>query len=378
MNEKIIDLRRELHKYPEISNKEFKTTERIIRFINEFNPDETIRLGDTGVLFVFNGNEKGKTVLFRAELDALPIKEISEIEHKSVNENISHVCGHDGHMAILAGLAQKISNDRPTKGSVILLFQPAEEVEQGARDVLENPKFKNIHPDCIFALHNVPGFEKHKIILKKGSFASASKGMTVKLFGKSSHAAEPQNGISPADAISQIISRLHKLREDKALFSDFILLTIIHIQLGEISFGTSPGYAEMRITLRAFENEDMNLLTSYCEKIIQEISRSENLKCVFSYSEVFPATVNSDRCVDMVEESAKQLGLEIEFVKTPFKWSEDFGYYTEKFEACYFGLGSGIHQPQLHNPDFDFPDNIIETGINTFFTIYKKIFNYGL
>ncbi|MDD2345275.1 MAG: amidohydrolase [Bacteroidales bacterium] len=377
MNQKIVDLRRELHKYPEISNKEFKTTERIIHFINEYNPDEVIRLGETGVLFVFKGKEEGKTILFRAELDALPIKEISEIEHKSVNENRSHVCGHDGHMAILAGLAQKISNDRPTKGSVILLFQPAEEVEQGARDVLENSKFKKINPDSIFALHNVPGFEKHKIILKKGSFASASKGMTVKLIGKSSHAAEPQNGISPADAISQIISRLHKLREDKALFSDFILLTIIHIQLGEISFGTSPGYAEIRITLRAFENEDMNLLTSYCEKIIQEISHSENLKCEFSYSEVFPATVNKDWCVDVVEESAKQLGLEIENVKAPFKWSEDFGYFTEKYDACYFGLGSGNHQPPLHNPDFDFPDEIIETGINTFFTIYKKIFNYG-
>ena len=156
-----------------------------------------------------------------------------------------------------------------------------------------------------------------------------------------------------------------------------ILLTIIHIQLGEISFGTSPGYAEIRITLRAFENEDMNLLTSYCEKIIQEISHSENLKCEFSYSEVFPATVNKDWCVDVVEESAKQLGLEIENVKAPFKWSEDFGYFTEKYDACYFGLGSGNHQPPLHNPDFDFPDEIIETGINTFFTIYKKIFNYG-
>lgn len=378
MNQKIIDLRRELHKYPEISNKEFKTTERIIRFINKYNPDETIRLGGTGVLFVFKGKEKGKTVLFRAELDALPIKEISEIEHKSVNENISHVCGHDGHMAVLAGLSQKISNDRPAKGSVILLFQPAEEVEQGARDVLENPKFKNIHPDCIYALHNVPGFSKHKIVLKKGSFASASKGMTIKLIGKSSHAAEPENGISPAGAISQIISNLHDLREDKTLFTDFILLTIIHIQLGEISFGTSPGYAEMRITLRAFENEDMNLLTSYCEKIIREISHSEKLRCEFSYSEEFPATVNSDQYVEVVEKSAKQLGLETQYVKTPFKWSEDFGYFTEKYDACYFGLGSGIHQPQLHNPDFDFPDDIIETGINIFYTIYKNTFNYEL
>ncbi|MDQ1771702.1 amidohydrolase [Labilibaculum sp. A4] len=376
MNKKIIALRRELHKYPEVSNGEYQTTDRIVNFINEYKPDEVIRLGDKGVLFVFQGAEQGKTVMFRCELDALPIQEISGLEYASVNKGISHVCGHDGHMAIVAGLAQKISNDRPVKGKVILLFQPAEEVEQGACDVLENVNFKNNEPDYLFALHNIPGLKKHKIVLKKGSFASGSKGMIVKLTGKTSHAAEPQDGVSPAGAISQIISKLHRLRADKSLFSDFILLTIIHIQLGEISFGTSPGYAEMRITLRAFENEDLRLLTSLCEKIVKEIAELEGLACEINYTEVFPATMNSNGCVDIVEQAAKQNGLDVEHIKTPYKWSEDFGYYTEKFNACYFGLGSGNEQPQLHNPDFDFPDDIMETGINLFYTIYKSTFSH--
>ncbi|WP_461632262.1 amidohydrolase [Labilibaculum euxinus] len=376
MNKKIIALRRELHKYPEVSNGEYQTTDRVVNFINRYKPDEVIRLGDKGVLFVFQGAEQGKTVMFRCELDALPIQEISGLEYASVNKGISHVCGHDGHMAIVAGLAQKISNDRPVKGKVILLFQPAEEVEQGACDVLENVNFKNNEPDYLFALHNIPGLKKHKIVLKKGSFASGSKGMIVKLTGKTSHAAEPQDGVSPAGAISQIISKLHRLRADKSLFSDFILLTIIHIQLGEISFGTSPGYAEMRITLRAFENEDLRLLTSLCEKIVKEIAELEGLACEINYTEVFPATMNNDVCVDIVEQAAKQNGLDAEHIKTPYKWSEDFGYYTEKFNACYFGLGSGNEQPQLHNPDFDFPDDIMETGINLFYTIYKSTFSH--
>jgi len=376
MNQKIIDFRRELHKNPEISNKEYKTSKRVFNFINTYNPDEIIKLGDTGLAFIFNGNKKGKTVVFRSELDALPIKEQSGVEYTSVNNNIAHSCGHDGHMAILTGLAQKISENRPTVGKVVLLFQPAEEVEQGALEVMKNPKFINIKPDYIFALHNVPGFEKHKILLKKGSFASASKGMTIKLTGKTSHAAEPQNGISPADAISKIIKKLHELRENKTLFNDFILLTIIHIQLGEISFGTSPGFAEMRVTLRAFENKDMELLTANCEKIVMEISKAEKLSCNISYCEVFPATVNNDKCVDIVEQSAKQINLKIKKIEKPFKWSEDFGYYTQKFEACYFGLGSGKKQPQLHNPDYDFPDEIIESGINLFYTIYKRVLNY--
>ena len=374
MNQDIIVLRRKLHKHPEVSNDEYNTFERIINFIRKYNPDEIIKLGKTGVAFAFNGKEKGKTVVFRSELDALPIQEKSGVEYASINNHIAHSCGHDGHMAILTGLTKKISEKRPTRGRVILLFQPAEEVEQGARDVVENPKFKNIKPDYMFALHNIPGFEKHKIVLKNGSFASASKGMTIKLTGKTSHAAEPQNGISPADAISQIIKELHELRENKTYFKDFVLLTIIHIQLGEISFGTSPGYAELRVTLRAFENEDMDVLTDNCEKIIKEISKAEKLSCIISYSEAFPATVNTDKCVSIVEQSAKQINLDTAHIEKPFKWSEDFGYFTEKYDACFFGLGSGKEQPQLHNPVFDFPDDIIETGINLFYTIYKRTF----
>lgn len=372
MNQDLIKLRHEIHKYPEVSNKEFKTSKRILSFIGKFKPDEIVRLGKTGLAFVFRGKENGKTLVFRAELDALPIKEKTNVVYSSVNEYVAHSCGHDGHMAILSGLAQKIAENRSQKGKVIILFQPAEEVEQGAKDVVENLKFIQLKPDFMFALHNVPGFDKHKILLKKGSFASASKGMTVKLTGKTAHAAEPQNGISPADAISEMIKKLHLLREDKSLFKDFILLTIIHIQLGEVAFGTSPGYAELRVTLRAFENDDMEILSHRCEEIIQDIATSEKLDYDISYSEVFPATVNNDDCVGIVERAAMQLNLEIQKMEQPFKWSEDFGYFTEKYPACFFGLGSGKDQPQLHNPDFNFPDDLIETGVDLFYEIYKN------
>ncbi|MDP3353183.1 MAG: amidohydrolase [Flavobacteriaceae bacterium] len=376
MNNNLVSFRHELHKHPEVSNAEYHTSERIFNFIKKYNPNDIIKLGETGLAFVFDGKVEGKTIVFRSELDALSIKEQTDLEYTSVNNHIAHSCGHDGHMAIIAGLAQKISENRPTSGKVVLLYQPAEELEQGARDIVKNQYFINLKPDFMFALHNVPGFEKHRIILKKGSFASASKGMTIKFMGKTSHAAEPHNGISPADAISKIIEKLHELRENKIFFKDFILLTIIHIQLGEISFGTSPGYAEMRITLRAFENVDMNILTTHCEQIIKSISKAEKLSCNISYSEVFPATVNNDTCFKMVEQSAKKEYLDIEYIDKPFKWSEDFGYFTEKYNACYFGLGAGLNQPPLHNPDYDFPDEIIETGIKLFFEIYKRTLSY--
>ncbi|MBU1012690.1 MAG: amidohydrolase [Bacteroidetes bacterium] len=371
INNKIIELRHTLHQNPEVSNQEFKTSERIANFINTLAPSEVISLGKTGLAFVFKGERPGKTIMFRAELDALPIKEKSSLSYASVNQKAAHVCGHDGHMAILAGLALRIAENPPQYGKVVLLFQPAEEVEQGAKDVMEDPAFKTIEPDFMYALHNIPGFEKHTIVIKNGSFTAASKGITIKLFGKTSHAAEPENGISPANAISKIIQQLNEFIGNKTLFKDLTLLTIIHIKLGEISFGTSPGFAEINITLRSFENEDMELLTHHTEKIINAISKFEKLKCEISYSEAFPASINNNECVSMAEQSARQNNLKIEFIEKPFKWSEDFGYYSQKYKTCLFGLGAGLSQTQLHNPDYDFPDEIIETGINIFYTIYK-------
>lgn len=368
-----IELRHELHQHPEVSNNEYNTSERIVNFINSFSPDEIINLSKTGKAFVFKGKEAGKTIVFRAELDALPILEKSSLPYASTNKNVAHVCGHDGHMAILAGLAQKLANEATRYGTIVLLFQPAEEVEQGARDIIEDAAFAAIKPDYIFALHNIPGIKKHSIVIKSGSFSAASKGMTIKLTGKTAHAAEPENGISPANAISKIINQFHELKENKSLFKDLALLTIIHIQLGEISFGTSPGYAEIRVTLRSFENDDMVILTSHAEKIINEISKAEHLQCSISYCEEFPASVNNKECLGYVEQAAIQNNLEIETIEQPFKWSEDFGYYSQHYKSCLFGLGSGISQPPLHNPDYDFPDEIIESGTNMFYSIYKII-----
>lgn len=373
MIKEIIKLRHDIHKHPEVSNNEFKTSERIVNFMRDLNPDEIINIGNTTKIFVFNGKKPGKTVVFRAELDALPIQEKSSLPYKSINKDVAHMCGHDGHMSILAGLAKKISTESLEYGKLAFLFQAAEEVEQGALDIVNDAAFKNIKADYIFALHNIPGVKKNSIVLRDGNFSAASKGMTIKLFGKTSHAAEPENGISPADAISQIITQLHKLRDNKSNYKDLVLLTIINIQLGEISFGTSPGYGVVRVTLRSFENDDMDILTANAEKIIEDIAESEKLKCEISYSEVFPASVNNQECFNIVEQAASENNFNKEYIEKPFKWSEDFGYFSQKYKSCLFGLGSGISQPPLHNPDFDFPDEILETGINIFYTIYNKI-----
>jgi len=369
----IIELRHTLHQHPEVSNREKQTSARIRDFVQQYQPDKTIDISHTGKAFIFEGKSPGPTVMFRAELDALPILEHTNVPYASENSGVAHSCGHDGHMSMVAGLAPYIAANRPEKGRAVLLFQPAEEVEQGARDVVESPAFAEIEPDYIFALHNIPGIPKGKIILRRGTFSAASKGMIVRLTGKTSHAAEPENGISPVRAIEQIIRGLSEIVEDKSTFADLALLTIVHIRMGEVTFGTTPGDAEVMVTLRAYENEDMQKMTRLAEQVVEEAAGSGQLKYTISYVEDFPALVNNDQCVDLLEEAASKNGFDYAYREQPFKWSEDFSYYTKKYNGGFFGLGSGPDQPQLHNPDFDFPDDILGHGMAIFQTLYKKL-----
>lgn len=370
----LIAFRKYLHKYPELSKKEYKTAKKIKEFLSDNGPDEIIeKLGGTGLAAVYKSKKPGNTVLIRADIDALPISEINNFEHKSVFPEVAHKCGHDGHTTILAGLATILNENPPEKGRVVLLFQPSEETGEGAEMVLKDPQFKRLQPDYVFALHNLPGFDTSSIVIRDDHFAAASKGMTAKLFGKTSHAANPELGISPALAVADIIQQLSSLSASKEGFHDFKLITVIHTRIGEIAFGTTPGYAEVRATLRSYRNDDMKALTKGAVKIVEETCDKYGLKSDIGWQEEFPATINNVDCMKVLRHVAAENNFTVEEPDHPFRWSEDFGYFTLKYPGALFGVGSGKKHPSLHNPDYDFPDKIIPTGIRMFDGIIRTI-----
>jgi metal-dependent amidase/aminoacylase/carboxypeptidase family protein len=161
------------------------------------------------------------------------------------------------------------------------------------------------------------------------------------------------------------------------LFKDFVLITIIHVLIGEIAFGTSPGEAVVRATLRSYRDDDMRMLISRAEQLTEQIAKQYNLQFDISYTEIFPATVNHPRMVKVVEKSAKKLELEILELTEPMRWSEDFGHFTNLIPGALIGLGSGTDQPDLHNPDYDFPDELIETGVKLFYKIFLNTIDLG-
>lgn len=370
----LTNFRRQLHKFPELSGEESETQKKILNFLSTINPDNIIKnIGGYGLAYVFDSGKPGNTVLFRGDMDALPISESNTFDYKSENEGVAHLCGHDGHMAVLSGLAHLIDKNPPDKGRAVLLFQPAEETGEGAELVVNDKKFEAIKPDYSFAFHNLPGFKKNAICIKNGPFASASTGMIIDLKGLSSHAAHPEDGNNPDKCIAELITEINKISDSINSFKDFILITIIHIKLGEVAFGTTPGKAVVMATLRTFRNDDMDMLQNEMKKLIKRVAEKHKINYNISFTEEFPACFNNDDAYKIVRNAVTNTKADLVELEKPFRWSEDFGHFSLLSKATIFGIGSGVSSPQLHNEDYDFPDEIIEHGLKVFFDIYKQL-----
>lgn len=360
----LVHLRRALHAAPELSGHEVETARRIATRLDGLEPDELVTgLGGHGVAAVFEGDAPGRTVLLRAELDALPIQEGTGAEHASEVAGVAHLCGHDGHMAMLYGAARRLALRRPARGRFVALFQPAEETGEGGPAVAADPRFSALRPDLAFAVHNLPGEPLGSIVVRPGSMNCASRGLEVVLRGWTSHAAHPEDGRSPATAMCCLVEGL----QDGRLVGDrrgFCAVTVVHARLGEQAFGTSPGEARVLVTLRAERDDDMEQLASASCELAASVAAAEGLKVETAWHDVFAATTNSEDAAALVREVASASGCVVRTPPAPIRWSEDFGALIARSGGgALIGLGSGEAQPQLHRPEYDFPDALIEPGV---------------
>ncbi|MDE4131720.1 amidohydrolase [Phaeobacter sp. QD34_3] len=369
-------LRHDLHKIPEVSGQEEKTAAFVADYLTGFSPDDLLTgLGGHGVAAVFQGAAAGPTVLIRCELDGLPIEEQSKAPYRSTHAGRGHLCGHDGHMVMVAGLAEHLAQHRPQRGRVVLLFQPAEETGKGAAAVIADPQFERIKPDFSFALHNYPGLAAGQLALCVGPSNCASRGMRIRLSGKTSHAAAPQDGQSPAGAMTALMPALVALGAGGAMTPDYALVTLTHAWLGEATFGIAPGEAEIWVTLRTVTNARMADLVTRAEALVQSVCRDEGLGFSIAYDDVFDACTNHPEASSLLTGGAKTAGYEMELWQVPQPWSEDFGQFGTVSKAAMFWLGAGQDMPQLHNPDYDFPDEIIPVGVAVFTAAIDALLN---
>ncbi len=371
----LISIRHTLHAHPELSGKETATSHRLEGWLRDTAPTLVKKgLGGNGLLARFESGVSGPRLLLRADMDALPLLEAEGRSYASRTEGLAHLCGHDGHMTILLAVAEDLARNPIARGSVDLLFQPAEETGNGARAVLSDPWMAAQHYDGVFALHNLPGYDLGEVLLKPYAFASASRGLILRLAGTSSHAAEPEAGRSPAMALASLIEQCSSLPQFMSSFGEAAKVTVIHACLGSPAFGSSPAEAVLMLTLRNQSDEGIERLGKACLQFAEAAAGAWDLRLEHEWTEVFPASDNDPVLVSRIASALAERGHRVRRLEQAFAWSEDFGHFLARSPGVLFGLGAGRELAALHHPDYDFPDNLIEPGLR----IWRDLVNHML
>jgi len=360
MKHDLIALRHALHRQPELSGAEAGTAALITDALRGTAPDRLVTgLGGHGVAAVYDSGQPGPTVMFRAELDALPIPDASGVAHASQRPGLGHLCGHDGHMAILMGLA----GTRPARGRMVLLFQPAEETGAGARAVLADPAFGVLRPDYAFALHNMPGLPLGAVAVAAGPASCASVGWRIALTGREAHAAFPETGQSPAPMLARLVRHLASLPANSA--------TLCHMNMGAPAFGIAPGRAVAHVTLRSVTDDGLARLEADLAAWCAE--NAGGLALDISRHDHFNATLNDPEAAAHVDAARNTLGIPQAEFAFPMRPSEDFGAFSAQAKCALFFLGAGTDHPALHDPAYDFPDALIAPGQAMFRQVLAQI-----
>lgn len=359
----LVSLRHELHRHAELSGAEHHTKKLLMEFLRgrtEF------AVTDRGAWFyAFRPAAlpaSGPPIAVRADMDALPIPESRGLPYASEDPSVSHRCGHDGHSAALCGLALSL-NGQVLSRDVYLLFQHAEETGEGAKVCASLISEKGVGE--IYAFHNLGGYPLGRVVLRRGQTQPASVGRTIFFTGAPAHASAPEQGKSPARAVSELCLYIDQLltRPHRGM----LLATIVNLKVGTRDFGVAPGTGELSVTERAEYEDEMDALDrTLCEKARQLAAR-DGLIVSFAESDRFPATVNDEACIDRVAEASLSVTGEppIEMAEL-WRASEDFGWYTKTCPGAIFYIGGGEDCPALHTEDYDFPDAILPTAIRLF------------
>ena len=352
MLQTIIDLRHALHDCAELSGREVKTKALLQGFLQEHTSLELCPCGEGFYAALRSENPTKPAIALRGDYDALA----------KPDGSVSHMCGHDGHAAALCGAAVMAQN-RDFGRDVFFLFQPAEETGEGAAPCCA--LFEKETVGEIYGAHNLPGWPFGKVVTKEGTFACASRGVTLRFVGKPTHAAYPENGISPATAVGKLLCAGPELSAPER-YSGMTLCTVIGVQMGEKAFGAAAEGAEVWLTLRGEHDVDLNRLHEDVLALSETLAAEFGLEFSHEVQDVFPASENTPECAEMLLQLCDGMLLE-----TPMRWSEDFGHYLNVCKGAFFGIGAGEDYPPLHTEHYEYPDALLEPTIEVFLKLME-------
>ncbi len=376
-------VRRDIHAHPELSFEELRTSDLVAAKLTEWGIPIHRGLGKTGVVGILKNGSSPRAIGLRADMDALPMQEFNRFAHTSQHAGKMHACGHDGHVAMLLAAAQHLAQHKHFDGTVYLIFQPAEEGGGGAREMIKDGLFKLFPMDAVFGMHNWPGLAVGQFALSAGPVMASSNEFKITIHGKGSHAALPHNGVDPVPVACQMVQAFQTIisRNKKPVDAGVISVTMIHT--GEAT-NVVPDHCEMQGTVRTFSLEVLDLIEQRMRDVAQHTCAAFGATCTFEFERNYPPTINHAAQSEVARQvMAAIVGEANVLVQEPTMGAEDFSYMLQALPGayCFIGNGDGVHREighgegpcTLHNPNYDFNDELIPLGGTYWVQLVEKL-----
>ncbi len=376
-------LRRDIHSHPELRYEEQRTSDLVAAKLTEWGIEVHRGLGKTGVVGVLRAGSGKRMIGLRADMDALPIQELNGFGHRSTHNGKMHACGHDGHTAMLLGAARYLAGHRDFDGTVVLIFQPAEEGGAGAKAMIEDGLFERFPVDAVFGVHNWPGMAAGQFGNTAGPIMASSNEFHIQVRGVGAHAAMPHNGRDPVFAALQIANGLQGVITRNKKPIDTAVLSITQIHAGD-AVNVIPDNATLAGTVRTFSVEVLDLIETRMRQIVEATARAYDCEVDFEFRRNYPPTVNSAKEAAFATEVMRELVGEanVDARVEPTMGAEDFSFMLLEKPGCYafIGNGSGGHRDaghgigpcMLHNPTYDFNDEILTLGSTYWVSLVQR------
>ncbi len=379
--EQLVALRHDLHAHPELAFQEHRTGDRVAAFLESRGIETHQGLAGTGVVGALRRGTSPRAIALRADMDALPVAEQNLFPHRSRHEGRMHACGHDGHTAMLLGAAEYLAAHGRFDGTVVFIFQPAEETDGGARVMIEEGLFERFPVDSVHGMHNWPGLPAGQFAVHDGPVMACADQFDILVKGHGAHAAMPQQGRDPLIAGAALVQAMQSVVSRTLDPLDAAVLSITRFFAGGEAYNIIPAEARIGGTVRAFRPEVEDVIEAAMERICAGVAAAHGVQATLDYRRGYPPTVNTSAeaalcrqvLTDLVGADNTRIDLR------PSMGAEDFAYMLREKPGCYVWIGNGLAEGgcMLHNPRYDFNDDILTLGATYWVRLTERLLQAG-